>query len=96
MRLSPGATGWWGIAAVVVIYDTWALAGERQTLSAAFRDNLTHPGWRWLVLPLWALTSLHLFGKLPSRYDPFTGYGILLAQLRRQRLTPLDGPITGV
>lgn len=92
VHLSPGTAGWWAVAAVVVAYDTWALARERETLSAAFRDSVEHRGWRWLVLPLWLVTSLHLFGKLPRQIDPFVGYGVVLAQVRGGRGSLLDGP----
>lgn len=79
---SNGAIGWWAVAAVVLAYDTWAIAGGRETLSAAFRENVSHPTWRWLVLPMWLVTSLHLFGKIPHKCDPFVGYGALLTRVK--------------
>lgn len=82
-KLSAGTWGWLGIAGFVLAYDTWAMAKDSQTLSTAFKINLGHPKWRWVVLPAWLLTSLHLFGLLPARIDPFKGYGNILGRFRK-------------
>lgn len=65
-RLSPAA-GWACVGAVVL---TAELLGTK-TLSEAFRATSRHPVYGPVVFTTWAVLTLHLFGALPKRYDPF-------------------------
>lgn len=77
MRLRSG----WGLLLVfVVAYDTWALLGKHQTLSAEFLDAVQHPKRRWFVIAAWAYLTAHLFGLLPRKYDPLIVTGSSLAR----------------
>jgi hypothetical protein len=60
--LKRGA-GWACIAAFVIAYDMTA----EETLSSCFRRHRTNP----VVIAIWGSLTLHLFGALPPKYDPY-------------------------
>ena len=68
---TSGALGWLGLATYVTFWDYHV----EDTLSTAFRRSLHRPVRRWIVVFAWVLTTLHLFGGLPERYDPFARVG---------------------
>lgn len=64
--------GWALLAAYVFAWDyRVALRGGGETLSCAFRRASRHPVARLPVLVIWTVTTLHLYGKIPEKYDPF-------------------------
>jgi len=72
MKLKSGAYGWALLSAYVFAWDYGvALRLDGETLSTSFRRATRHPKTRWPVLAMWGITTLHLFGGLPKRYDPF-------------------------
>lgn len=58
-----GAIGWVCLAGFVLAWDVLS----PETLSTVFGRHRKHP----LVVAAWAVTTAHLFGVLPKRYDPF-------------------------
>jgi hypothetical protein len=78
--------GWTGLAFYVAGYDTWALATKRDTLSMVFARAMHHPVRRWPVIATVSVTLLHLFGRLPTRIDPFHQYAAALKILDRARV----------
>jgi hypothetical protein len=70
-RLSPGATGWVAVGAVVVLAE---LLDER-TMSAAFLAASRHPVGRPVIFAAWGILTAHLFGVLPPEYDPIYLFG---------------------
>lgn len=85
MAAQPWAMrGWVGIAAYVILYDSWAGLGGKKTLSAEFRDHsLDRP-----VLTFAVTTYLvaHLFGKWPRKYDPLCQYTNAWGIMRRRHI----------
>lgn len=73
--------GWFGLAAYIALYDSWALATRRETLTTVFHRSMKHPLHRWPVMAVCVLTVLHLFGWLPVGLDPFHYYSVGLARL---------------
>lgn len=71
MRRSTGTIGWFGLTAYVIAWDMFA----HETLSGAFGRAVLHPRARWPVILAWGVTTAHLFGVLPSRYDPLAHIG---------------------
>lgn len=84
LKASSGGLAWIGLAAFVATYDTWALSQEGTTLSSAFKRSVDHRSWRWLVGIMWIVTTLHLFGLVPRKCDPYHGYGVLLAKVKNR------------
>lgn len=66
-----GTIGWAGLTAYVLAWDMFAT----ETLSGAFGRAVLHPRARWPVVLSWTITTAHLFGVLPSRYDPLARVG---------------------
>lgn len=61
--------GWLSVAAVVVVYDGWALATDRPTLSSQFKEaSRSHPA---LMTVGTVYLVAHLYGVWPSKADPF-------------------------
>jgi len=52
------------IAAVAAVYDCWAIAGDRETISAAVYRR------RAWVRPLFLFLALHFERVIPTRLDP--------------------------
>jgi len=65
-----GSTGWALLALFVVAWDYGQLK-KGETLSSAFVRGVKHPVGRWPVTLTWVTLTLHLFSRLPQRYDPF-------------------------
>lgn len=78
---------WLGLAAYVAAYDTWAIATGRETLSTAFHRASRHPVARWPVVAAVGVTVVHLYGRLPKRFDPFHGYSSVVSKLDRRPRT---------
>ena len=71
-RLKSGIVGWALLSTFVLAWDYGvALQLEGETLSTSFRRAARNPKGRWPVVVVWGVTTLHLFGRLPARYDPF-------------------------
>lgn len=67
-----GSVGWAGLAAYVVAWDYYisrVLQGE--TLTSGFKRGRSHRYLRGAVYGAWGITTLHLFGCLPERLDPY-------------------------
>ncbi len=65
-----GSTGWCLLAGFVIAWDfTQMQKGE--SLSSAFNRATKHPMSRWPVTVAWLTLTLHLFARLPQRFDPF-------------------------
>lgn len=73
-RLSPGAAGWVGVGAVVVVAELL----DEKTMSEAFRAAAKHPAGRPVMLAAWAVLTAHLFGILPPHRDPIHQFGNLM------------------
>lgn len=71
-----GTTGWALLTLFVFGWDFW-VAHKRggETLSHAFKDAAAHPLYRWPVALAWLLTTLHLFGWVPEKVDPYKVVG---------------------
>lgn len=78
MKIRAGTVGWVGLTAYVAVWDAYA----PETLSGAFGRAVLHPKARWPVVALWGLTTAHLFGVLPRRYDPIARVGYALRNAR--------------
>lgn len=65
-RLSPGATGWVAVGAVVVAAELL----DEKTMSDAFLTASRHPVGGPVMLTAWAILTAHLFGFIPRDYDP--------------------------
>lgn len=65
-RLSPGATGWVSVAAVVIAAELL----DEKTMSEAFRAASRHPVGGPVLFAAWAVLTAHLFGILPPERDP--------------------------
>lgn len=82
MGVRPSGYAWMGLAAYVAAVDILLLKAKKSrghpycSMSEGFGDALAHPIRRWLVIMVWAIVTLHLFGPvLPgsdrlSKYDP--------------------------
>lgn len=81
-RPSSGTWAWLALSAYVLLYDTWAMTRDGTTLSTVFRESSRHPFLKWVVIPAWCVTSLHLFGLLPPHLDPFNLHALVLAKVR--------------
>lgn len=71
-RLKSATTGWLLIVGYVIAWD-WFVAGKMQgeTLTGGFH-RARQGRLRRTVGAVWAVTTLHLFGLLPPRLDPFS------------------------
>lgn len=71
-RLTSATTGWWLLVGYVIAWD-WLVAGKfkGETLTSGFHRARQGRLRRGLAA-LWAVTTLHLFGLLPPRLDPFS------------------------
>lgn len=67
-----GTTGWIALAAGVFAWNA-SHARDGQMLSEAFAHGVERH--RTAVIATWAILTLHLFGKLPSRLDPLHQLG---------------------
>lgn len=85
--MRKGNVGWAGLVAFVLGYDTWAIVAGRESMTAAFGRAIQHPFHRWPVSVAWAITTLHLFGRLPRWLDPFHAYARVLAFAYHKRLS---------
>lgn len=65
-RLSPGATGWVAVGAVVVAAELL----DEKTMSDAFLAASHHPVGRPVMYAAWGILTAHLFGFIPRDYDP--------------------------
>lgn len=65
-RARAHSGGWLAILGIVILAD---MTGDR-TMSQAFRDLSRHPVGGPVVLCAWGIVTAHLFGVIPSRYDP--------------------------
>ena len=83
MAPRSGTTGWVALAGLVVSYDLWAMLTDRETMTSAFGRALKHPFARWPVLVAWGVTTLHLLGRMPRRYDPFHVLALTTVQVRK-------------
>lgn len=93
MKLKPGAAGW--IATGLVIL-TAELMDER-TMSEAFCEFSKDPRGKYVVLPLWAVLTAHLFGVIPLKYDPIhnmwvyvKGQKVVMAELPEVQVLARD------
>jgi hypothetical protein len=77
--LSPGATGWLAVGAVVVAAELL----DSRTMSEAFREASKHPVAGPAVIATWAVLTAHLLGYIPAKYDPFTNAPRILGSWRR-------------
>jgi len=68
-----GIVGWVMLAAVVVIFDSWALAAKRQTMSAAFLAATRKPVCREVLMVMWGALTWHLFGGRPDPLRKLVG-----------------------
>lgn len=57
--------GWLALTALVVTYDVWAIRTHHDTMSKGFWRGVHSPTLRWVVVPAWALLTIHLFTGLP-------------------------------
>jgi hypothetical protein len=80
-----GSTGWWAVAAGILVWDLTASEGE--TLSESFRRGATTKTGKVAVGTVCGLVMAHLFEVLPKRYDPL--HGIHVARDRMYR-TPME------
>lgn len=71
--------GWVGVAAVVLVADYF---GER-TMSDLFAATAHHPVGCPVLIIAWATLTAHLFGLIPSQYDPVD---IAFSRVKRARL----------
>ncbi len=64
---SPAFGAWLGLVGYIIAADAILIVFERNghvryyTMSTAFRNALSHPWKRWLVIIVWGLLTLHLF-----------------------------------
>lgn len=56
-----GILGWFMTAAVVIIYDYWAMSSKRQTMSNAFKNGLFRKSTFVPTVIGWAILTWHLF-----------------------------------
>lgn len=70
-----GSTGWIALAAGVVAWNATHAHDEAEMLSQAFARGMRHPTARFAVGAGWMILTLHLFGRIPNRYDPLTRLG---------------------
>lgn len=86
---NPGYNGWAAVITVVLIAECL----DSRTMSDAFRHSPNY-----IRVPVWAITTAHLFGVLPERLDPFTYLSRVPAPRRTHvlqpgRLRPGVGPL---
>jgi hypothetical protein len=67
----PGLFGWLIIAVFAAIWDYFC----DDSLSAAFYRTSRSKVGRPIVVTTWAITTLHLFKKLPPKADPYAYIG---------------------
>lgn len=87
-QLAFGTKLWIGLTGGVIILDTYALATDKETFSAAFKRALQDPKKRHLVTISWLLTTKHLFfGDHLKWADPFglMALGVGLAKKKTLR-----------
>lgn len=72
-RLIDGGWGWLLLALLVGWWDS--APRRRESMSRAYYRAVRKPMLRWPVMATWAITSAHLFGFLPRKYDPFLWVG---------------------
>lgn len=59
-RIEDGLAGWLAVAAVVAVWDAWAIRARHETLTHAFARGRRHPRARWFVLGAWGYVTAHL------------------------------------
>lgn len=64
--MRKAAYGWLGIVAWVTAYDVWAMKTKNITLSQGFWNSVHHRHYRWVVIPVWAALTWHLFTGHPQ------------------------------
>lgn len=69
-----GSTGWVALAAGVIAWNI-THAHDEAEMSQAFARGAHHPTGRFVVGAAWAILTLHLFNRIPDRYDPLTRLG---------------------
>jgi hypothetical protein len=67
-NVRPSEKAWLGLAAGVLVYDTFCPEGE--TLSEGVDRALAHPLSRAATIGAIAITGAHLLNVLPERIDP--------------------------
>lgn len=90
MRWKSAAFGWSLLVVYVIAWD-WGVAHRMhgETLTAGFA-RVPRGHWRRALVGVWGVTTLHLFGLLPSKLDPFHWIGRKFEtrpDLRRNSLT---------
>lgn len=65
--VKPGVRGWLFLGAVVLAADLL----DEATLSETFKDFSRTRGGRVITCAGWAILTAHLFGAIPSEFDPF-------------------------
>lgn len=83
-----GTLGWMLIGTGVLVWDLVA----PETLSDAFRRAHQHPASKVAVISAWAMLTLHLFNKLPSRVDPLHGVTIVRTHFRHPVMSCCTDP----
>ena len=68
-----GVFAWVFVTTVVVVFDAWALAANRQTMSAAFLNAARKPGFREMLVVVWGALTWHLFGGRPDPLRKLVG-----------------------
>lgn len=73
MKLHKSGTTGWVLLTLFVFGWDFLVAHKHsgETLSHAFNDAARHPAYRWPVSLAWLLTTLHLFGWMPEKVDPY-------------------------
>lgn len=68
--LAHGSKLWIGLAFYIAIADAQAAARHKETMSMAFWRAVQQPRHRPWVTAVWVYVTLHLYHRIPDRYDP--------------------------
>lgn len=70
-NVTKGYNGWAAVVAVVAVADL----KDGQTMSQTFKDLSRNPVTAPFITITWVLLTMHLFGLLPEKLDPFHSIG---------------------
>lgn len=71
-RMPPGSAGWAGIALIIAAAEV----RDSRTMSDAFKAASRTPVTGPIMTVAYGILTAHLFGLLPTRFDPFHQFAI--------------------
>jgi|APSaa5957512493_1039668.scaffolds.fasta_scaffold327254_1 hypothetical protein len=67
--MKGGSRGWGLLVFVVIVFDAWAIARQKETMSEAFARGIKSPAGVLVLGGIWTYVTAHLFRVLPEWLD---------------------------